>query len=1417
METDPSIKRILVEAGAPGAEVTAVTLHRGEKRLCVSIASHELIPPHGMELIEQGFKRLVPDCTFDITYQFDDINELLQQDFDNTAETLKACWYAFKPTLRPAIAGSRWEPGTGGGVCVHIESPLLPLVNANGNVSGYLARLEKLYGTAPGLTLLGDLDAPDGGQNAQAQQIENKPVQSAEKPAPNAYDPAPETKKQPEAKALMGKLIPPGRVIAQSEITEQMGSITIQGAVLSMDERDRREGGWIVTAAISDRTGSTTIKLFIDAKEKKLRDALRSCADSGGWLRVRGRYDMDNWLRRMCMYPKDVNLIPEVRREDIAESKRVELHLHTKMSSMDGLTDIAAAVKTAARWGHRAIAITDHGVAQAFPAAVSTADKLKKSGTDIKVLLGVEGYLLPDCEAADARANEYTALGIACEQGAREMNIFDICAIRFNEGGELSRLDIPVNCGMTPSPALIAEAGLDAERCAQGAVIKEALTRLKEFASGSILALHGADAAEMLYARAERSHVEWDDRCVNTAMLTHYLMRDEVEDYASLEAAANACGVEYGGSAQAQAQACMGVARRCFGLIVERGVSLPVAYARQRRAVKGKRSNYHIILIAKNQQGLKNLYALVSYSHLEYLKKVPQIPKSLLLIHRPGIIAGSACEAGEVFRAVLEDAPEEELDRIAALYDYLEIQPIGNNAFLVREGRVENDDGLRALNRRIVELAERLNKPVVATGDVHFLEPEDAIFRAILMHARDFKDAEQQAPLYFKTTDEMLAEFAYLGEEKARQVVVEAPNAIADMCERMKPFLDEKRTYAPTFPGANDELSGMALSRARELYGDPLPEPVQARLDKELGSIIGNGYASLYLMAQRLVHKSMSDGYLVGSRGSVGSSLVATMAGITEVNPLPPHYVCKCTHSEFDVDSSKYHCGVDMPDKLCPVCGAPMDKAGYEIPFEVFLGFKGDKTPDIDLNFSGEYQSKAHEFTEVMFGRGHAFRAGTISGLQEKTAYGYVKKYCDENGITLNREETDRLVAGCSGVKRTTGQHPGGIVIVPEDHDILEFTPVQYPADKSDTDTVTTHFDFHALDDRLVKLDILGHDDPTALRMLEDMTGVDPRDIPLDDPDTMRLFSSAEPLGVTLEELDCDVGSIAIPEFGTGFVRQMLHDTRPTTMEELVRIAGLSHGTNVWLGNAQDLVLSGTATLRDVICTRDDIMNYLIAMGGDPSLSFKTMESVRKGRGLTPEMERAMLDINVPDWFVDSCKKIKYMFPRAHAAAYVMMAFRVAYHKVHNPLEFYTVYYTVRADAFDIAYALGGESRVLANIKALQKKGADIEPKEQDLLVKLEVVYEMNRRGIELLPVDMARSAATRFAVENGAIRPPLSAVAGVGKNAAESIAAARDEAMFISAEDLRIRGKANTAVIAALKNAGCIEDMPESNQLSLF
>lgn len=1410
-----------------GAELAGAKLYKNEKRLVAELTLSRLIGARETERISALLGAAVPDCAVELRAA----NAAALMAEGALSTVLAESWTHFSPLMRPVLINAVWEQAEPGSFAVHIPEKLYEAAKTYNGAARLTEFVHTFYGLEIQVCLVPDatLQMPNPEQTAEPARGMAERGDRQEQPERRMQTQAGTKKAAPARGGAKKATIPKDAVLLgtpagtklmpMQEVNEESGTVTVQGEILSMDVKLRKDESFIVALYLSDKTGTLPLKLFLRKEEKSIVERIEKCRKDGKWLVAHGRYARDDFMSMHCVFPNWLYLTEPIRREDKAEHKRVELHLHTKMSSMDGLVDPKEAIATAARWGHKAVAITDHGVVQAFPTVVAAADKLAKNGQDFKAILGVEGYLLPDC-ALIPMENDFCTVGLTLGGGVHKDGVFEIAAVRDRPGEETMRFHTLVNPAIPLPQALAAETNLTQAEIDAAPLLGEALHALLEFAGDAHIVFHGSETLLPIWKKAQSLSIDLPSQCVNTEMLTHYLFR-ALKD-TGLAAASAAAGLPVPGAGAVQmADAVQALLGALSSQMRERNVRrLPLTNIVPRERVKGQRNTYHIILIAKNHEGLKNMYRLVSYAHLEHLKGVPRIPRSLLQMHREGLIIGSACEAGELFHAVLAGEPHDKLVEIAKEYDYLEIQPIGNNAFLVRNETVKDEEGLRDLNRKIVALGDELGIPVVATGDVHFLNPEDAIYRAILMSARDFKDAEQQAPLYFKTTDEMLEEFSYLGEEKAFEVVVTNPNAIADSCDRLKAFLSEKGTYAPTFEGANEELRGMAEKRAHEIYGDPLPEVVQARLEKELNSIIGNGYATLYLLAQRLVHKSNSDGYLVGSRGSVGSSFVATMAGITEVNPLQPHYVCpNCKHSDFNIDRTKYACGVDMPDADCPVCGTKYKKLGYEIPFEVFLGFKGDKTPDIDLNFSGEYQPVAHKYVEEMFGEGHAFRAGTISGLQDKTIYGYIKGYCEQQGVSFNKGETERLVAGCVGVKRTTGQHPGGIVIVPQENDIIEFSPVQYPADKKEKNTITTHFDFHAMDDRLVKLDILGHDDPTVLRMLEDLTGIDPKTIPLDDPDTMEIFRSLESLGVSLDELGCDVGCIAIPEFGTNFVRGMIMDTRPTTMEELVRISGLSHGENLWLGNAQDLIAAGTATLSQVPCTRDDIMNYLILRGGDPSMSFKTMESVRKGRGVSPEMEEAMRAIDTPEWYIDACKKIKYMFPRAHAAAYVMMAFRVAYFKVHLPLAFYSVYYTVRADAFDIAAASGGAERVLKNIKALRQKDKDktIETKEKDLLVILEVVYEMNLRGIELLPVDLMKSKAKRFTIEGNAIRPPFSSVAGVGENAAIGIEEAQSGGPFGSVEDFRVRTKANSAVVNALRELGCLDGMPETNQLTLF
>ena len=1045
-------------------------------------------------------------------------------------------------------------------------------------------------------------------------------------------------KKEKDPNLIFGRGIR-GQVMKMDQVDVNSGFVAIEGQILKTDQRQLKSGRTLVMFDITDYSSSLTCKLF--PREEEL-PVIAEKIVKGQNIRLDGEAQYDMFSKELVVLARDILLIEsktEKKRTDNAPVKRVELHLHTQMSQLDAITSAKDLISRAAGWGHTAVAITDHGVVQAYPEAQNTVGDLKKKkNQEIKILYGMEAYFI---------ANE-----------------------RFNGKGEL--------------------------------------------------------------------------------------------DY-----------------------------KHC--------------------------DTYHAVILVKNQVGLKNLYRIVSESHLNYFYKRPRVPKSLFEKYREGLIIGSACEAGELFRAMLNGASQEEMDRIGSYYDYLEIQPIGNNNFLVREGLVADEEGLKALNRRIVALGERLNKPVVATCDVHFLDPDDAIYREILQTGQGYKDASFQAPIYFRTTEEMLGEFSYLGEEKAYEVVVANTNKIADEIEVVQPI--PSGTYPPHIDGAEEDIKKMSESKVRELYGDPLPEIVRLRVEKELNSIIKNGFSVMYIIAQKLVNKSLSDGYLVGSRGSVGSSFVAYLIGITEVNSLPAHYRCgKCKYSEFFDKDATVSCGFDLPEKVCPVCGEPLIKDGYDIPFETFLGFDGDKEPDIDLNFSGEYQAKAHKYTEELFGTGYTFKAGTIATIAEKTAYGFVKKYMEEKNIIGTRAETERLAAGCTGIKRTTGQHPGGVMVCPHHKDIYDFTPIQRPADDTSSEITTTHFDYHSISGRILKLDILGHDDPTVIRMLEDLTGIDAQTIPIGEKKTMGIFSGTEPLGVKPEDINSLVGTYGVPEFGTKFVRQMLVDTMPKTFAELMRISGLSHGTDVWINNAQELVEAGTVTLKEVISTRDDIMLYLIQRGLPPLTSFKIMESVRKGKGLSPENEALMRENNVPDWYIDSCKKIKYMFPKAHAAAYVMMAFRIAWFKVYYPEAFYCTYFSVRADSFDANIVSKGLDAVKRAIEEIEHKGNAATAKEKDLQTILEVAQEMYVRGIKCLPVDLYKSEATKFTITEEGILPPFTALQGLGAAAANNIVAARGKGgEFISIEDVKMRSGVSKAVIEILENHGAFKGLDQSSQLCLF
>ncbi len=1181
----------------------------------------------------------------------------------------------------------------------------------------------------------------------------------------------------PENGVLLGSAIPSGKRAPIHDLAEGDRLYTIEGRLVSATLREgwgnRKENGkssWRVQMNVTDFTDSVYCEatFFEEWKAQRFLFWIETAKKKGKNFVLRGACKSRRFNPELNFYINDCNSVDRALRQDTAEIKRAELHLHTRMSTMDGITDLTEAFKTAARWGHKALAITDHGNVQSFPEAAKAA-----KSTGVKALYGVEGYLQPDTVDFPMEG-EYVAFDIETTGlKAEQCDIIEIGAVRLVDGKVVERFDTFIDDGVVIPKNITELTGITKDMLAGAPSSRDALKKFRDFCGSACLVAHNArfDIGFVTH-HGEKFGIRFDLPYADTLMLSRYILHDDVPNH-KLDTLCAHYNIDMGSHHRADddANSCAMLLMKMVEELRTMGVrTLPVvpdaAQERDRHKKKEKQKSYHIIILAKDQPGMKNLYKLISFSNLDHLRGgKPLIPRSMLSVFRGGLILGSACEAGELYRAVLNGEPEEKLLRIASYYDYLEIQPDGNNAFLIREGQVQDEEALHDINRRILALGDKLGKKTVATGDVHFLEPEDAIYRQILLYKLGFDDAAFQAPLYFKPTQEMLEEFSYLGD-RAREVVVDNPNAIADEIQVLKPFPDG--THAPMIPDAENELTRMTMDKAHSIYGDPLPDVVQKRLDKELKSIIGNHFASLYLMAQRLVHKSNSDGYLVGSRGSVGSSFVATMAGITEVNPLPPHYVCpKCKYSDFDIDPLQYNTGVDLPDRACPVCGAPLK------------------------NFSGEYQHRAHKYVEEMFGEHHAYRAGTISGVAEKKGFECVYHYAEVTGQTLRRAEMERLSQGCLNVKVTTGQHPAGIVIVPKDEDIYMFTPIQYPADKVEQGTITTHFDFHAMDDRLVKLDILGHDDPTALRMLQDLTGIDPTTIPLDDPETRKIYSSPEPLHVDLSALECTVGTLGVPEFGTSFVQKVLEQTRPTTMEELVRISGLTHGTDVWLNNAEPLVVNGIAKLKEVLCTRDDIMNYLIVHGMDASLSFKIMERVRKGKGLTDEMEEAMRTGKIPAWFIDSCKKIKYMFPRGHAVAYTMMGFRIAYFKVHHPLEFYTVYYTVRADAFDISRSLGGADAVLQQIHTLEKNlnaaDAEASKKDKDLITILEVVYEMNKRGIELLPVDIYKSQGTKFVIE---IR---------------------------SMEDFAARTGSNSGVIAALESCGCFEGLPKSDQISLF
>ena len=1207
--------------------------------------------------------------------------------------------------------------------------------------------------------------------------------------------------------------------------------VIIEGDIFNLEEREIKGDKYIVSFDITDGTDSTTVKFFTERKPYDCDGGIKS-ALKGAYVRVKGDVQFDKYAGEIIIMSR--NIVKADRpssRMDTSEEKRVELHLHTTMSSMDAVTSMKEYVKRAAKWGHKAIAVTDHGVVQAYPEAMDAA-----AANNIKVIYGVEAYLIDDLGEVviNSRGQSFDGDFVVFDIETTGLNkekgkITEIGAVKIRNRQIIDRYSTFIDPEEKLTEEIVKLTNITDDMLAGQRKINEVLPEFLDFVGDAVLVAHNASFdTGFIRIKAEELGI---DNMHNTILDTLELSRTLLKDLKKhkLDIVAKRLGVSLEGHHRAvnDAEATAGIFLKLIDMLEENDVNNldDINIYSSRTVNYNKLKSYHAIILVKNLTGLRNLYELISMSHLEYFHKQPRIPKSKLMQYRDGLIFGSACEAGELYRALLDMKPKEYIDNIVNFYDYLEIQPLGNNMFMIDSDRVpavNSVEDIKNFNRKIVRLGEEHNKLVIATGDCHFIDPEDSVYRKILMYAKGFDDAEKQPPLYFRTTEEMLREFYYLGEEKAREIVVTNTNAIADMIENIKPVPDG--TFPPKIEGAEEQIQQIAMDKAHSIYGDPLPPIVEQRLDKELKSIIKNGFSVMYIIAQKLVWKSNDDGYLVGSRGSVGSSFVANMTGITEVNALPPHYVCpNCKYSDFESEEvvkvfMQGGSGVDMPDKACPKCGTMMKKDGHDIPFETFLGFDGDKEPDIDLNFSGEYQQQAHAYTEELFGTGHVFKAGTIGTLADKTAYGYVKKYVEDHNLKLHNAEMNRLVRGCTGVKRTTGQHPGGLMIVPKDKDIYEFCPIQHPADDVGSTIITTHFDYHSISGRILKLDLLGHDDPTFIRMLYDITGVNPQLVPLDDKETMSLFQSPKALGLTPEQINCPTGTLGIPEFGTKFVRNMLIDTKPETFSDLLRISGLSHGTNVWVGNAKELIENGTITLKETISTRDSIMSYLITKGLENKKAFKIMEKVRKGKGLADDDIEYMKEHDVPQWYIDSCLKIKYMFPKAHAAAYVMMAYRIAYFKINYPEAYYATYFTVRAsDDFDYSVMCKGEEVAKNALKEINDKGNDATTKELNKATVLELVIEFYERGFNFLPIDLYKSDARKFIVTDDGLIPPFNSLQGLGITVAQSIAEGRKDGEFRTIEEFKNRTSAGASIIDLLKENGVLRGIPESDQLSLF
>lgn len=1417
-------------------EVQKLTIHKKERTVSIALAAKKIIPLQMREELRRELLHNLPGIqavTLGVTYELAEKSpEKLAADYWESMKTLVS---QESKICAGVITDAEWKV---------TERKLQILVKHN--MAYYLAQkhlddaIMKMIREETGETLLVQFknQRESAEERAVFEETQKKKLEEISKQIITTQAEVVQEKADAEVAAvsssvskgiLLGKEINGNnqRIIDTKIIGE---NVIVEGSIYNIEPREIKGEKYIVSFDITDLSDSTTVKFFV---KKSVFDAeLSDKIKKGKYLRVQGEVQFDKYTKEIDIMAKNIMTAsaPAPRMDD-AEEKRVELHLHTQMSSMDGVTHVKKYIERAIAWGHKAIAITDHGVVQAFPDAMNAIGK-----ADLKVIYGVEAYLIDDLGSVvtmprgQSLDDTFVVFDIETTGLSRETeSITEIGAVKVQNGEIVDRFSSFVNPEKPISAEITKLTGITNEMVADAPVIQEALPRFLDFCKDAVLVAHNAgfDTGFIRLNAERKCGIEVKNTILDTLELSRSLLPDLKKH--KLDIVCEHLGVSLEGHHRAvnDAEATAEIFLKFIDMLVAKEIyQVDDINVFSSQTVNYKKLKaHHAIILAQNYVGLRNLYELISLSHIDYYFRRPRIPKSKLIQHREGLILGSACEAGELYRAILEDKPKQVIEELVHFYDYLEIQPLGNNQFMIDSPRVEmvhSNDDIIAINQRIVALGEEHNKPVVATCDVHFIDPQDASFRKIIMAAEGFADADKQAPLYLRTTKEMLKEFSYLGEEKAREVVITNTNKIADMIEKIKPIPDD--TFPPKIEGADEELRQICMDKAISIYGDPLPAIVQDRLETELNSIISNGYAVLYIIAQKLVWKSVADGYLVGSRGSVGSSFAANMAGITEVNSLPPHYICdNCKYSDFESETVKAFAmeeasGCDMPDKDCPVCGHKLRKDGHDIPFQTFLGFEGDKEPDIDLNFSGDYQQQAHAYTEVLFGKGKVFKAGTIGTLADKTAYGFVKKYFDAREITPHNAEIQRLVDGCTGVKRTTGQHPGGLMVVPSDHDIHEFCPIQRPANDVNSTVTTTHFDYHSISGRLLKLDLLGHDDPTVIRMLYDLTGANPQDVPLGDPETMSLFESPKALGVTEEDINCKTGTLGIPEFGTKFVRGMLIDTKPKSFADLLRISGLSHGTDVWLGNAQTLIENGTITLKETISTRDSIMIYLINKGVEKKKSFKIMEKVRKGKGLTEEDIADMKASNVPDWYIESCQKIKYMFPKAHAAAYVMMAFRIAYFKINYPKAYYASYFSVRAcDDFDYSCMCKGIDVARDAIKEIQAKGQEATAKDKNKQTVLEIVVEFYARGFQFCPIDLYRSDAKNFIPTEDGLLPPFSSLQGLGVNAAQSIVEGRKDGEFNTLEELKERTTLGRSLIDLLKENGILDGIPETNQLCLF